>query len=129
MMILETIALGAIIGAVSGVFTIRDEDKSIVEKALIGAGMGATAGLAGGVISGLFEGGGSDTVKNLTSESNIVRSLPSGSELSFTGSYAGRTAKQWEEAAKEHAIYQVEHGINQGGYIRDCLRNAEKAKG
>ena len=104
-MILETMALGAIIGAVGGIFTIKDEDKSIVEKALIGAGIGATAGLAGGAMSDLFEG--SAATSSLTSGSSTVKSLPSGSgNISFTGSYAGRTAKQWEEAASGHFTHQ-----------------------
>lgn len=116
-------AIGAAIGAVGGIFALKDRDMPIWEKALIGAGVGATGGLAGGLLSNVLSDVGANAVQNITN------SLPAGNNpVSFTGGYeAGRTEAGWLRQAAEHARIEAETGVNQAGYIRDCIRYAEKA--
>lgn len=122
-MILATMAIGAAIGAVGGVFAIKDDNISTLGKVLIGAGIGATGGLAGSLVKDML-GNASTTLTE-----NAVKCLPTSADsISFTGGiYAGKTEAEWLASAAKHAGIEASTGVNQSGYVRDCLRNAGKA--
>jgi len=123
-MTLASVAIGAAIGAVGGVVALKDKDMPVWKKALIGAGVGATGGVAAGLLQNVMGNVSSNVADKAT------QFLPTGTNpVSFTGNgmYAGKTEKQWLAAAAKHAGIEATTGVNQQGYINDCIRYAENA--